>query len=67
MYKKLMDHDLYKTIPKFDPKTMPTSSISIVLAKRRGGKSTLVQDLVRKLFKAEKIDVALLFLSLIHI
>ncbi len=61
MYKSLLDHDLYKTIPKFDPKTMPTSSISIVLAKRRGGKSTLVQDLVRKLFKAEKIDVALLF------
>lgn len=48
-------------IEYFDPKKMPTSSITVVLAKRRGGKSTLVGDLVKKLFENEKIDNAILF------
>lgn len=48
-------------IEYFDPKKMPTSSITVVLAKRRGGKSTLVGDLVNKLFDNEKIDNAILF------
>ena len=48
-------------IQYFDVKDIPNSSYSVVLAKRRGGKSTLVGDLVNKLFEAEKIDCCCLF------
>lgn len=48
-------------IRKFDVGTLPNSSFNIVLAKRRGGKSTLVGDLINKLFEKKKLDCAFLF------
>lgn len=45
----------------FKPNSIVNSSFSVVLAKRRGGKSTLISDIAKKLFIAEKIDCCLLF------
>lgn len=48
-------------IKKFDTNSMVNSSYSIILAKRRGGKSTLVSDLVNKLYDKKKLDCCYLF------
>ena len=50
-----------ENIKKFDINSLPNSSFSVVLAKRRGGKSTLVSDLVNKLYDKEKLDCCYLF------
>ena len=50
-----------ETIKKFDVNTIVPSSYSVVLAKRRGGKSTLISDLVNKLYEKEKLDCCFLF------
>lgn len=50
-----------ETIKEFDVSSMPSSSFSIVLAKRRGGKSTLVSHIINKLHKKKKIDCCYLF------
>ena len=50
-----------ESIKEFKPESLPCSSFSIILAKRRGGKSTLVADIIKKLYKKNKIDLAVLF------
>tara|TARA_R100000988_G_C3993428_1_gene164204 strand:- start:271 stop:966 length:696 start_codon:yes stop_codon:yes gene_type:complete len=50
-----------ETIEKFKPESIPNSSFTVVLAKRRGGKSTLVSDLVKKLYDKDKLDCVMLF------
>jgi len=50
-----------ETIERLKPETIPNSSFSVVLAKRRGGKSTLVSDLVNKLYDKDKLDCVILF------
>ena len=50
-----------ENIKKFDVNSLPNSSFSVILAKRRGGKSTLVSDLVNKLCDKEKLDCCYLF------
>lgn len=50
-----------ETIKEFNPELLPSSSFTVVLAKRRGGKSTLVADLIKKLYKKNKINLVYLF------
>ena len=51
-----------KDIRKFDISTgLPNSSFSIVLGKRRSGKSVFVGDMIKKLTKKHKLDCAFLF------
>ena len=55
------DKQTAKDIKKFDVTSLPNSSFSIVLAKRRGGKSTLIGDIITKMQKKGKLDCCLLF------
>ncbi len=48
-------------IQYFNPKDFVGSHFSIVCAKRRGGKSTIIGDLINKQFENESIDCAILF------
>ena len=48
-------------IEYFKPSEFVNSFFSIVCAKRRGKKSTLIGDFINKQFEAGKIDVAILF------
>ena len=48
-------------IRKLDVSTLPNSSFNIVLAKRRGGKSTIVSHIIKKLYAKKKLDCAILF------
>ncbi len=48
-------------IKYFNPKDLVNSHFTIVCAKRRGGKSTLIEDFLDKGFQNGDIDVAILF------
>jgi hypothetical protein len=48
-------------IKYFNPSDLVNSHFSIVCAKRRGGKSTIVSDMINKQFEAGKLDSAILF------
>ena len=50
-----------ENIQYFNPKELVNSHFSIVCAKRRGGKSTLIGDLIDKQFENGDIDIAILF------
>ena len=52
---------LIQDIKKFNPADLVNSHFSIVCAKRRGGKSVLVEDFIRKQFNSDALDVAILF------
>ena len=52
---------LIQDIEKFNPADLVNSHFSIVCAKRRGGKSVLVEDFIRKQFNSDALDVAILF------
>ncbi len=48
-------------IKYFNPADLVNSHFTIITAKRRGGKSVLVEDLINKQFEAGKLDTAILF------
>ena len=50
-----------ENIQYFNPKELVNSHFSIVCARRRGGKSTLIGDLIDKQFENGDIDIAILF------
>jgi hypothetical protein len=57
-----MDHLLNEEqIDYFKPSDIVNSSFIIINAKRRSGKSTLVEDLINKQFESGNLDVAILF------
>ena len=52
---------LIQDIKKFNPADLVNSHFSICVAKRRSGKSVLVEDFIRKQFNSDALDVAILF------
>ena len=50
-----------ENIEYFNPKQFVNSHFTIVCAKRRGGKSTLIGDFINKQFENGDIDIAILF------
>ena len=52
---------LIEDIEKFEPKDLVNSHFSICVAKRRSGKSVLVEDFIKKQFDSDALDVAILF------
>ena len=48
-------------IKYFNPKDLVNSHFSIVVARRRSGKSVLVEDLINKQFESNKLDSVILF------
>jgi len=48
-------------IEYFNPKDFVNSHFTIVCAKRRGGKSTIIGDFINKQFQNGDIDIAILF------
>jgi len=52
---------LMEDIQYFNPKEFVNSHFTIVCAKRRGGKSTLIGDFINKQFENGDIDIAILF------
>ena len=50
-----------KTIPQFDPTTLPKNAFIYVVAPRRSGKTTLVEDMIDKVRRSSKIDLCLLY------
>jgi len=50
-----------ENISYFNPADLVNSHFTIVCAKRRGGKSTIVKDMINKQFEAGKLDCAFLF------
>lgn len=50
-----------ENIQYFNPKEFVGSHFTIVCAKRRGGKSTLIEDFINKQFENGDIDIAILF------
>ena len=52
---------LIEDIEKFNPADLVNSHFSICVAKRRSGKSVLVEDFIRKQFNSDALDVAILF------
>ena len=52
---------LIQDIEKFNPADLVNSHFSICVAKRRSGKSVLVEDFIKKQFDSDALDVAILF------
>jgi hypothetical protein len=50
-----------ENIQYFNSKDFVNSHFSIVCAKRRGGKSTIIGEFINKLFEEDKLDIAILF------
>jgi hypothetical protein len=48
-------------ISYFNPKDLVNSHFSIIVARRRSGKSVLVEDLINKQFESGKLDSVILF------
>jgi len=55
------EENLADTIQEFNIDDIPTSSCSLVLGKRRSGKSYLVEDIIQKMIKAKLLDAVFLF------
>ena len=48
-------------IPNFDIKSLPSSSMNLIVSKRRAGKSYLTEHLIEEMKKENRVDVVLLF------